>query len=315
MATWLITGGCGFIGSHLADALLARGDRVRILDDLSTGRREQVSPLCEIVVGDVSRDGVVAHAMEGVDGCWHLAAIASVTRSNEAWVDTHRVNLTGSVQVLDAARRVGGGRRVPVVYASSAAVYGDHDVMPLEEGFPTRPLTAYGADKCGTELHARVAGQAHGVPTLGLRFFNVYGPRQDPFSPYSGVISIFVRHILDRRPITLFGDGRQTRDFVYVGDVVRFLMRAMERANTNGPVYNVCSGRGLAIVELARTLFQVCGHRVEMGHAPARAGDIRDSMGDPELAARQLGLRVETILESGLRQTLASGMRNQSRGL
>ncbi|MBF0439596.1 MAG: NAD-dependent epimerase/dehydratase family protein [Magnetococcales bacterium] len=305
MATWLITGGCGFIGSHLADALIARGDGVRILDDLSTGKRENVSSRCEIIVGDVSQDGVVAAAMEGVDGCWHLAAIASVARSNEAWVATHRVNLTGTIQVLDAARRVGKGEAIPVVYASSAAVYGDNIAIPLNETSSTVPLTAYGADKLGSELHARVAAQVHGLSSTGLRFFNVYGPRQDPFSPYSGVISIFAQKIMRKEPITLHGSGNQTRDFIYVGDVVRFLLKAMACGQGRAEVYNVCSGQQIAIIDLARLLFRVCGHEVEIQHAPARTGDIQVSLGNPEQAARQLGIRVETALEEGLRKTLA----------
>ncbi|MEO5331260.1 MAG: NAD-dependent epimerase/dehydratase family protein [Magnetococcus sp. YQC-5] len=305
MATWLITGGCGFIGSHLADALIAQGDSVRILDDLSTGKRENVPPGCEIIVGDVAKDGMVREAMAGVDGCWHLAAIASVVRSNEDWVGCHRVNLTGTVQVLDAARRAKGGTGIPVVYASSAAVYGDNDAIPLQEQATTHPLTAYGADKLGSELHARVAFHVHGVPSIGLRFFNVYGPRQDPDSPYSGVISIFVRHLSRGLPITIYGDGQQTRDFVYVGDVVRFLLKAMQQCTTQARVYNVCTGRQISILELAHTLFRVYGHPVAVQEAPARTGEIRISQGNPELAADQLGLRADMTLEEGLRQTLA----------
>ncbi|MBF0192810.1 MAG: NAD-dependent epimerase/dehydratase family protein [Magnetococcales bacterium] len=306
MATWLITGGCGFIGSHLADALLARGDGVRVIDDLSTGKRENLSPACELVVGDVTDPATVARAMEGVDGCWHLAAVASVERSTEAWIECHRVNLTGTIGVLDAARRAGArGRAIPVVYASSAAVYGDGPDLPSTEASPTRPLTAYGADKLGSELHARVAARIHGVPTTGLRFFNVHGPRQDPFSPYSGVISIFARKILDRQPLLIHGDGGQSRDFISVADVIRFLLRAMERTRDGrAQIYNVCTGDKVTIVELARVLFRLCGHEVEMHHGAARPGDIRDSLGDPERAAEALGVRAVWSLERALRLTL-----------
>ncbi|MBF0293786.1 MAG: NAD-dependent epimerase/dehydratase family protein [Magnetococcales bacterium] len=305
MATWLITGGCGFIGSHLADALLARGDRVRIVDNLATGRREQVDKRCEIIVADITEDGVMTRVMEGVDGCWHLAAVVSVPLCNEQWVASHAINMTGTVRVLDAARRVGGVNPIPVVYASSAAVYGDNQAVPLGETSATRPMTPYGADKLGSELHARVAGLVHGIPTTGLRFFNVYGPRQDPSSHYSGVISIFIRRILDNAPLTVYDDGSQTRDFVYVGDVVRFLIRAMELATTQAPVFNVCTGRQITILDLAATLFRVCGGKVEIRHAPPRSGDIRLSLGDPEAAAHALGLRTQTTLEEGLRQTVA----------
>jgi UDP-glucose 4-epimerase len=175
LAAYLVTGGCGFIGSHLVDALMAAGHSVRILDDLSTGRRENVPAVTDIVVGDVSDADTVAGAMAGMDGCFHLAAIASVQRSNEEWALTHRVNLTGTVNVFDAARQAKDGGPVPVVYASSAAVYGDNPAVPLAEDAEKRPLTAYGADKLGCEQHARVAGQVHDVSTTGFRFSTFTG--------------------------------------------------------------------------------------------------------------------------------------------
>ncbi|MGH7152360.1 MAG: NAD-dependent epimerase/dehydratase family protein, partial [Acetobacteraceae bacterium] len=186
MATWLVTGGAGFIGSHLCDALLRRGDAVRVLDDLSTGKRENLPAGAELMIGDIADPAAVERALAGVDGCFHLAAIASVARGIDDWLGTHCTNLTGTITVFDAVRR----HPVPVIYASSAAVYGDCPAQPLTERAPTAPLSAYGADKLGCELHARVARQVHGITTVGLRFFNVYGPRQDPDSPYSGVISI-----------------------------------------------------------------------------------------------------------------------------
>ena len=173
MAKYLVTGGCGFIGSHLCDALGTAGHSVRILDDLSTGKRENVPNVDDILVGNVAEADVVRDAMADVDGCFHLAAIASVQRSNEEWAGTHRVNLTGTINVLDAARTARDGKPVPVVYASSAAVYGDNPAMSLSEDAEKRPLTAYGADKLGSEQHARVAGTLHGVPTTGFRFFNI----------------------------------------------------------------------------------------------------------------------------------------------
>ena len=228
MAFWLVTGGCGFIGSHLVDALLARGDKVRVLDDLSTGRRSNLPGGVEVMVGDVADASAVARAMAGVDGCFHLAAVASVQRGNEDWLGTHRVNLTGTIAVFDAARTCNRKGPVPVVYASSAAVYGDNPDMPLSESAATAPLSAYGADKLGCELHGRVAWQVHKVPSTGFRFFNVYGPRQDPKSPYSGVIAIFADKVAENREITVNGDGGQVRDFVYVADVVRHLVAAMD---------------------------------------------------------------------------------------
>ena len=231
MQRFLVTGGAGFIGSHLADALLAAGAAVRVLDDFSTGRRENLDPRCEVCVGDVADPEAVRTAFAGVDGCFHLAAIASVARGNEDWRGTHRTNQTGTVTVLEAARDAG---RMPVVYASSAAVYGDLAGAVARETSPCVPLTAYGADKLGSELHARVAHRVHGVPTLGLRFFNVYGPRQDPASPYSGVVSIFAARLARGETLSVHGDGRQTRDFVFVADVVAHLRAAMARLAPQG---------------------------------------------------------------------------------
>jgi UDP-glucose 4-epimerase len=301
VALYLVTGGCGFIGSHLCDALLARGDAVRILDDLSTGKIGNKPAGAELLRGDVADRALVAEAMAGVDGCFHLAAIASVERGNEDWLGTHRTNLTGAVTVFEAARRA---RRVPVVYASSAAVYGDNPAVPLAESAATRPLSAYGADKLGCELHARVASHVHGVPTVGLRFFNVFGPRQDPSSPYSGVISIFCDRLRAGTGIRVFGDGEQIRDFVYVADVVAALLAAMRVMPPESPVFNVCTGRATSVLELARTVAALCSVTPEIAFLPPRAGEIRRSLGDPEEAAASLGIRAATPLADGLARTL-----------
>jgi UDP-glucose 4-epimerase len=304
VANYLVTGGCGFIGSHLCDALVARGDRVRILDDLSTGKKSNRNPKAELMVGDVVDQARVAQAMEGMDGCFHLAAVASVVRCNAEWIATHRANLTGAITVLDAARVANAGNPLPVVYASSAAVYGDNTNLPLVESAIARPLSAYGADKLGCELHARVAGVVHRVPSFGLRFFNVYGPRQDPSSPYSGVISIFSARLREKRPITIFGDGGQERDFVYVGDVVRALTMAMGSASTDARVLNVCSGKAITIADLAKTMADVCAAPLVLEFAPARPGDIRRSLGSAEAARQVLGWQAERALAEGLRETI-----------
>jgi len=305
--TYLVTGGCGFIGSHLVDALLAAGHRVRVLDDLSTGRRENLPVEAELHQGDVADPALVARAMAGADGCFHLAAIASVERGNQDWLGTHRANLTGSITVFDAARRANPAGPVPVVYASSAAIYGDNPALPLAEDAAPRPLSAYGADKLGSEQHGLVAAQVHGVPTTGLRFFNVYGPRQDPRSPYSGVISIFRDRLRAGQPVTIFGDGEQSRDFVFVADVVRALLAAM--APQAGPaqarVFNVCTGRATTIRDLATTIAAILGRTPGIAFAAPRAGEIRASLGDPAHAAAGLGVTATTPLREGLRQTLA----------
>src|ERR1700733_639115 len=248
MSTYLVTGGAGFIGSHLCDALVARGDTVRVLDDLSTGHRSNLPVSATLIEGDVADLALAAQALEGVDGCFHLAAIASVEKGVTDWLGTHRANMTGTITLFDAIRRQRS--KIPVVYASSAAVYGD--VTPTSETAPRVPLSAYGADKYGCELHARVASHVHGIPTVGLRFFNVYGPRQDPLSPYSGVISIFCERISRGAAIDVNGDGGQTRDFVYVADVVRALLAAMHLRPTDAPAFNVCTGNPISVLDLAR---------------------------------------------------------------
>jgi UDP-glucose 4-epimerase len=303
---YLVTGGCGFIGSHLCEALLAQGHAVRILDDLSTGKLENKPASAELLRGDVADVGLAARAMAGVDGCFHLAAVASVERANEDWLGTHRTNLTGAIVVFDAARRArADGTTTPVVYASSAAVYGDNPQIPLAESEAPQPLSAYGADKLGCELHARVATHVHGVPTAGLRLFNVFGPRQDPRSPYTGVISIFCDRLRAGRGIRIDGDGEQIRDFIYVGDVVAALMAAMKGMGGDRSVFNICTGRATSILALAHTVAELCGRAPEIAFAAPRIGDVRASLGDPRLAAATLGFVARVSLREGLARTLA----------
>ena len=304
MSRFLITGGCGFIGSHLADALLAAGHMVRVLDDLSAAPAAQCPAGAVLDVADVADAAALDRAMAGVDGVFHLAAIASVARACADWPGTHRVNLGGTVAVLDAARRAGG---VPVVYASSAAIYGDAGAALVTENTPPAPRSPYGADKLGSETQAAMARQCFGLPTLGLRFFNVYGPRQDGASPYSGVISIFRDRLLRREPLVLCGDGGQTRDFIYVADVVAALLAGFTRLQTTRdlPVaLNVCTGVPTTITALAAALGRACGVAPALQSAPCRPGDIRHSCGDPALMARHLGLRATASLDTGLARLL-----------
>jgi UDP-glucose 4-epimerase len=303
LSLFLVTGGAGFIGSHLADSLLADGHSVRVLDDLSTGKRENLAGDATLVVGDVADPAVVARAMDGVAGCFHLAAIASVQRGNEDWPGTNRVNLGGTIAVLDAARAAG---RVPVVYASSAAIYGDLGGATAQESAIPAPQNAYGADKLASEWHAGIGWHVHGVPSLGLRFFNVYGPRQDPSSPYSGVISIFAARIVAGGGVTLHGDGGQTRDFVHVADVVAHLRAAMLvlDATPGASVLNVCTGRETSIAGLAALLGELSGHMPAMTQGPARSGDIRRSVGDPARAQLLLGVSAGIVLAQGLRDLI-----------
>jgi UDP-glucose 4-epimerase len=240
-----------------------------------------------------------------MDGCFHLAAVASVQRSVEAWLDTHRTNLTGAIAVLDASRPREGHAARPVVLASSAAVFGANAAVPLIETAAAVPVSAYGADKLGCELHGGVAASAFGIPVTALRFFNVYGPRQDPKSPYSGVISIFSERISSGLPVTIFGDGLQSRDFVYVGDVVRFLRAAMEKPQPRFRVFNVCTGRATTLLKLVDTLAVINGVTAKIEFSSPRIGDIRQSLGDPAAAAAELGVAPDVELREGLARTLA----------
>jgi UDP-glucose 4-epimerase len=304
MARFLVTGGAGFVGSHLVAALLKQGHVVRVLDDLSSGSRDNLPPQVELILGDVSNPTAVAQAFESIDACFHLAAIASVVRCNTEWVRAHQVNLTGTVNIFDQARRLRHWREIPIVYASTAAVYGDCAAVPIGEQNPVAPLSAYAADKAACELHARVAGGVHRIPTIGLRFFNLYGPGQDPRSPYSGVITLFAKKLACGEPVDIFGDGKQVRDFIYIGDAVSALGRALPAASTSGPVFNICTGTGTTVRTVAETMAGLYGTDLVAGYKPERCGDVRVSIGDPRRAAEQLGFTAETTLTEGLAATL-----------
>jgi UDP-glucose 4-epimerase len=307
MATYLVTGGCGFMGSQLAGALLKAGHTVRILDDLSTGRLECKPAAAELLIGDVSIPQQVEEAMHGIDGCFHIAAVASVEPCHLDWLHTRRVNLTGSITVFDVARRISSRerRRVPVVYASSAAVYGNDPHTPQRESGATRPLSAYGADKLASEQYAFVAGHVHGLPTCGLRFFNVYGPRLDSGSSYSGAISIFCNRLKSGRGITIFGNGEQSRDFVFIGDAVTALLAALKRTSISSPIYNVCTGHATKIRELAGAIADILGVQAQITFEPPRAGEIGASLGDPFWASRA-GFEAQVGLEKGLIEILST---------
>lgn len=300
MSSFLITGGCGFIGSHLSHRLIEQGHCVRILDNLSTGVIENVPTECEVIVGSVANEDLVEKCFEMIDFCFHLAAISSVEYCSEDWLETHQVNLTGSINVLNAAR----SNKVPVVYTSSSAVYGDNAAMPLNEAAVLRPLSAYGADKLGTELHARVASMLHHVPTTGLRLFNVYGPGEDSHSPHAGVVSIFVDRILRDQNITVYGGGEQLRDFIYIDDVIDLMLSAMKNISSVPALFNGCTGRSITINQLAKTIMSIVGHQVAIKHSPSRREDLRVSVGDPSAAERYLKLRANENLASGVQKLI-----------
>jgi UDP-glucose 4-epimerase len=303
----VVTGGAGFIGSHLVDRLAARGDLVVVLDNLSTGKRanlDHAKGRVELVVCDVSHGIFAALApitakYGPVSRIAHLAAQVSVVTSIASPLFDMQVNYGGTLHVLEYARAMGVKK---VALASSAAVYGDGAPLPVDEDAPTRPISPYGIDKLASELALDCYASQHGVATTALRFFNVYGPRQDPSSPYSGVISIFADRARAGRPLTIFGDGGQTRDFVYVADVVRALEAALADGNSRA-IANVGTGREITVLELARTIVGLCGGRSEIQHAPARGGEILKSLARVDRLAA-LGVVAETALVDGLRLTL-----------
>lgn len=300
----LVTGGCGFIGSHLCEALIKQGHQVRVLDNLSTGKRENLATGAELVEGDIRNVGAVAQCLHDMDACYHLAAVASVQQSTEQWCETHAVNLSGTINIFEqVAKRAkaAGEKPIPVLYASSAAVYGNGAETSLAEDVSLHPLSPYGADKLGCEIQAYVAQHLYGIPNIGFRFFNIYGPRQNPDSPYSGVISIFMKKCRHGQDLTIFGDGEQLRDFVYVDDLVAVLLRALDKIKLDDcRVLNVCTGVSTSINALARHVIDVSGADVVCHHEPARDGDIRVSIGDASRLETALGSVPHTSIKEGL---------------
>jgi UDP-glucose 4-epimerase len=274
-----------------------------VLDDLSTGKVEGLPEGIDLIVADVSHPEAVTNALDGCDACLHLAAVASVEKCTADWSHSTAINLLGTVNVFDGARHHGG---IPVVYASSAAVYGDAEPPIAETALP-RPLSSYGADKLGVELQAHAAWQVFALPTVGLRLFNVFGPGQDPNSPYSGVISKFTTALLAGEQGTIFGDGEQSRDFIYVCDVVEAASRAVRIARAGrveANVVNICTGERISLRQLYAEMCALLGSQLEPRFGPARDGDIRHSQGEPGLALETLGFKAAVPLTTGLWETL-----------
>jgi nucleoside-diphosphate-sugar epimerase len=278
---------------------------VRILDNLSTGRRENLLYLqgnVPFLQGDICRQTDVETAIQGVDGVFHLAAVSSVERSLRHPLSTHHVNATGTLRILQASCRAGVAR---VLVISTAAVYGDEHPLPIREDFPPHPLSPYGASKAAAELYALMHSRLGWLQTVVIRPFNIYGPRQNPASPYSGVISRFAESAVRKTTPVLYGDGSQTRDFLFVADLCRGLGKAMESETATGETLNLAGGQQTSIRKLGETLFQLQGGSFRPSLQPFRSGDIRHSLADIQKAGRILDWRPETPLEDGLRQTLA----------
>jgi len=304
-ARYLVTGGAGFIGSSIARALLARGDAVTVLDDLSTGRESNLAGLTgdiELVRGDVCDEEVASRLVHGVRAIYHQAAVASVVASIADPARCDRVNVHGTVVLLEAARRRGVSR---FVLAASAAAYGDSPGLPKRESMRPEPLSPYAASKVAAEDYVRVYARLHGMHAVALRYFNVFGPGQDPASDYAAVVPKFVAAIAADKAPVIFEDGEQTRDFCFIDDVVAANLAAIERPEAAGLVINVANGESVSIRELARVIGEIFGSSLEPTFEPARPGDIRHSLADITLAREALGYEPKISVEDGLRRTVA----------
>lgn len=304
MAHYLVTGGAGFIGSHLVEELVRRGERVRVVDSLVTGHRANLSSVAgriEFIEGDLAEPAVASAAAAGVDYVLHQAAIPSVPRSVADPVFCHRANVDATLNVLVAARDAGVRR---LVFAGSSSVYGNVAVLPTREDLPVDPLTPYALQKLMGEQYLKLFTSLYGLETVTTRYFNVFGPRQDPLSPYSGVISIFIRALLDGRTPTIYGDGEQTRDFTYVANVVEGVLAACLAAGVAGQVINVATGGRVSLNALFATLRSLTGAAGVPVYGPARTGDVRHSQADIGRARTMLGYSPRIAFEEGLARTL-----------
>jgi nucleoside-diphosphate-sugar epimerase len=303
MASYLVTGGAGFIGSHLTEELVRRGHRVRVVDSLVTGKRRNLDHIkgVEFLEGDLALGDVARRAVTGVDYVLHQAAIPSVPRSVKDPLTSNDANVTGALNILVAARDAGVKR---LVYAGSSSVYGDTPTLPKHEGMPTAPLSPYALQKLVAEQYCQMFTRLYGFETVTTRYFNVFGPRQDPGSPYSGVISLFSKAILEGEQPIIYGDGEQTRDFTYVSNVVDGVLLACEAPKAAGEAMNVANGGRISLNELLRVMNKICGTKAEPIYREPRAGDVRDSQADISKARALLGFKPTVGLEEGLRHTL-----------
>ena len=303
MAHYLVTGGAGFIGSHLCEELVRRGERVRVVDSLITGKRQNLAhlPQVEFMEGDLADIDVARRAVQGIEYVLHQAAIPSVPRSVEDPVTSNRANIDASVNILVAARDAGVRR---LVYAGSSSAYGNSEVLPKVETMPTAPLSPYALQKLVAEQYCQMFTTLYGLETVTTRYFNVFGPRQQPGSPYSGVISLFIEALSEGKTPKVYGDGRQTRDFTYVADVVNGVLRATEAPGAAGEVINLACGNRVSLLGLIDTLQIILGTRVQPHFGPEREGDVRDSQADIAKARHLLGFDPQVSLEDGLRKTV-----------
>jgi UDP-glucose 4-epimerase len=306
---YLVTGGAGFIGSHIVSALLAQDSFVRVLDNFSTGRRENIEELTrrfdgnrlEVMEGDLRDASRVGEAVRGIEVIFHEAAFVSVPQSMDEPQECFEVNLTGTSLLFDAARKAGVRR---AVVASSAAVYGESEALPLVEETPLQPKSPYALSKRINEMYAELFTNSFGFEVVALRYFNVYGPRQRPDSIYAAAVPIFARRLLDGKPVTVFGDGGQTRDLINIHDVVRANLIASEGTHAAGKVFNVCTGIETRLLDLLEVFFDLFPNAPAPEFAAPRAGDIYRSVGSPQKARDVLGFDAQVSLEDGLREVV-----------
>ena len=303
MAQYLVTGGAGFIGSHLSEELVRRGHQVRVADSLVTGKRSNLAHIngIEFLEGDLADLDVATRAVAGCDYVLHQAAIPSVPRSVKDPLTSNRANVDGTLNVLLASRDAGVKR---LVFAASSSAYGDTPTLPKHEKMPTNPLSPYALQKVIGEEYLRLFTRLYGLETVAIRYFNVFGPRQDPSSPYSGVISVFATALLENRPPTIFGDGNQTRDFTYVANVVDGVLRACEAPRASGEVINVATGGRISLNQLFEEMKKLVGGTVSPVYADPRRGDVRDSQADISKARELLGYQPIVSFEDGLKKTV-----------
>jgi len=301
LANYLVTGGAGFIGSHISEALVTRGHRVRVADNFVTGYKKNLRDGVEFVEGDCADPGFAKTIVAGMDYVVHQAAIPSVPRSVDKPLESHRANIDGMLQMLLASRDAGVKR---LVFAGSSSVYGDTEVLPKTETMPTKPMTPYALQKLTGEMYGQMFTKLYGFETVTTRYFNVFGPRQDPTSPYSGVISLFIKSLVDGTRPVIYGDGGQTRDFTYVANVVDAVIRAVETPGIGGEVFNIATSSRISLNELLATLKKIFNSNVEPIFKEARAGDVRDSQADISKATRMLGYKPTVSFEAGLRETV-----------
>jgi nucleoside-diphosphate-sugar epimerase len=304
MPSYLVTGGAGFIGSHLTEELVRRGHRVRVVDSLITGKRRNLEhlPGVDFLEGDLAEMAIAERAVQGMDYVLHQAAIPSVPRSVKDPITSNRANIVASLNILVAARDAGVKR---LVYAGSSSAYGNTPTLPKREDMPPNPLSPYALQKLVAEQYCQMFTRLYGFETVTIRYFNVFGPRQDPGSPYSGVISLFSTALLEGRQPILYGDGEQTRDFTYVANVVDGVLRACEAPKAAGETINVAVGGRISLNELLRVMNAVVGTNLQPIYQAAREGDVKDSQADITKAKRLLGYTPSVSFEEGLKHTLA----------